>query len=304
MSSPRHKGNRAAVARFGVVRGGVARLDGMRRRMVPRAPMRRAVLCAGVMLVVSCGGSRDLADARGRSLTVLPSDTAVVLAPRGAPAEAFPQPMRAVADIVAPRWSNEDDRDDIGEAERVLALLNAGPGMHVADIGAGDGYYVARLVPRVGPDGRVYGEDIVPRYLELLAARARESAWENVVVARGDAHDPRLPAQSLDAALLIHMYHEISQPFGLLWNLATAMKPGGRVVIMDLERPTWGHGTPLELLLCEVRAVGYREERILRDVPGEYAALFLAPSLDERPSPEAITAAMQANPCSAPGRRQ
>lgn len=252
-----------------------------------------------VALLAACRPPADARSVRGDTLLVAPGDTGRVLAPPGAPASAFPAPSRPVADIVAPRWSNEDDRDDIGEVERVIRLLGPLDGRHVADIGAGDGYYVARLAPRVGPSGRVYGEDITPRYLELLAARARQSGWTNVEVVRGEPHDPRLPTGQLDAAIMIHMYHEITQPFGLLWNLATALKPGGRLVILDLDRPTWGHGTPLRLLRCELTAVGYRESRVDRDVPGEYIALFIAPSVDQRPSPEAITRALAERPCTA-----
>jgi SAM-dependent methyltransferase len=267
------------------------------------SPVIAALALTAAALGAACRAPADARGVRGDTLLVTAADTGKVLAPPGAPASAFPAPTRPVADIVAPRWSNEDDRDDIGEAERVIRLLGAREGMHVADIGAGDGYYVARLAQRVGPTGRVYGEDITPRYLELLAARARQSGWTNVEVVRGEPHDPRLPAGTLDAAIMIHMYHEISQPFGLLWNLATAMKPGGRLVILDLDRPTWGHGTPLRLLRCELEAVGYRESRVDRSVPGEYVALFIAPTLDARPSPEAITRTLAAKPCTAPGGR-
>jgi SAM-dependent methyltransferase len=263
-------------------------------------------VAAGALLgsAFACRPSGDLNDPVRGTVLVLEGDTGRVLAQDGAPASRFPAPQRPVADIVAPRWTNEDDRDNAGEAERVLRLLGARAGMHVADIGAGDGYYVARLVPRVGPTGRVYGEDITPRYLEMLAARARQSGWSNVEVVRGEPHDPRLPTGVLDAALMVHMYHEISQPFGLLWNLATAMKPGGRLLILDLDRPTWGHGTPLSLLRCELKAVGYRETRVDRAVPGEYIAVFVAPTLEERPTPEAITQALAERPCTAPGGRR
>lgn len=270
-------------------------------RMISSRARQRLVLL-GAVVIGACRPSADLGDPRRN--TVLASDTGVVLAEAGAPASAFPAPQRPVADIVAPRWSNEDDRDNAGEAERVLRILGAREGMHVADIGAGDGYYVARLVPRVGATGRVYGEDITPQYLELLAARARQSGWTNVEVVQGEPHDPRLPAGTLDAALMIHMYHEISQPFGLLWNLVTAMKPGGRLVILDLDRPTWGHGTPLSLLRCELQAVGYRESRVDRAVPGEYVAVYVAPSSDARPSPETVTRTLRERPCTAPGGRQ
>src|SRR5258708_19226123 len=77
--------------------------------------------------------------------------------------------------------------------------------------------------------------------------------------ALGEPHDPRLPASSLDAAILVHMYHEIAQPYAFLYNLAPALKAGARVGIVDLERPTSEHGTPIKLLRCELTAVGYHQ---------------------------------------------
>jgi ubiquinone/menaquinone biosynthesis C-methylase UbiE len=211
--------------------------------------------------------------------------------------------MRPVADIVAPRWSAEDDRDDAGEFARVVALAKVRPGQQVADIGAGDGYYVSRLSPLVGPRGRVFGQDIIPDYLALLHRRVRREGMANVQVVQGDAHDPRLPAASVDVAFMIHMYHEIEQPFALLWNLATALRPGGRLVILDLDRPTYGHGTPRSLLRCELAAVGYRQLSFTTTAPAEYVAIFVAPDSATRPAPDAITAALGASPCRAPGDR-
>jgi ubiquinone/menaquinone biosynthesis C-methylase UbiE len=227
-------------------------------------------------------------------------DPFIPIAPAGEPAASFPAPSRPVADIVAPRWTDEDDRDDAGEFTRVAQLANVKAGMHVADIGAGDGYYVARLSPIVGATGRVYGQDIVPSYLALLQRRVRATPLANTIVALGEPHDPRLPAGALDLAFMIHMYHEIEQPFGVLWNLATAMKPGGRLVILDLERPTYGHGTPITLLRCELRAVGYIERSFTKTDVEEYVAIFEAPSTTKRPTPAALRAALSKSPCRAP----
>ncbi|MCU0648935.1 MAG: methyltransferase domain-containing protein [Gemmatimonadaceae bacterium] len=220
-----------------------------------------------------------------------------VPAPGSMPATAFPRPARAVATIVAPRWTNEDDRDDAHEAERVMALVGVKPGMRIADIGAGDGYYVVRLSPRVGPSGVVYGEDIVPQYLELLRERVTKQGLSNVRVVFGRPHDPQLPPASIDAALLIHMYHEIEQPFGLLYHLIPSLVPGGRIAVLDLDRPTWGHGTPPALLRCELGAMGFREVgwEWLRD--GEYVALFEAPPVARRPTPEELRARLSRTPC-------
>lgn len=140
-----------------------------------------------------------------------------------------------------------------------MRLLDVRPGMRVADVGAGSGYYTVRLAPRVGPGGQVIAQDIVPRYLERLRSRVERERLRNVTFALGDPHDPRLPVSSVDLVLLVHMYHEIEQPYGLLYNLRSALKPGARVAVVDLDRPTASHGTPPALLRCEFDRVGYRE---------------------------------------------
>lgn len=254
----------------------------------------------GVAAIFACGASGERATlADGRTVVAVGQDTIGPAAPPGAAANRFPLPARDVADIVAPRWTAEDARDDAGEFRAVARLAGIREGQRVADIGAGDGYYVARLSPLVGAAGVVYGQDIMPDYLALLQRRVRADGLSNVRVVLGDEHDPRLPAAGVDVALMIHMYHEISQPFALLWNLATAMRPGGTLVILDLERPTYGHGTPPSLLRCELSAVGYRQKSFTSTGPGEYVAIFTAPDTLTRPTPEQITAALRQRACRA-----
>lgn len=161
------------------------------------------------------------------------------------------------------------------------------PGMRVSDVGAGSGYYTIALARVVGSHGGVMAQDVVPEYLATLQNRVRRAKLANVRLGLGEAHDPRLPARSLDAALLVHMYHEIAQPYGLLYNLASAMRSGSRIGIVDLDRATEDHGTPPELLRCELSAVGYREigfHRLRGDV--EYLAIFQPPEIP--PNPAAI----------------
>ncbi len=248
-------------------------------------------------VAVACTSPRDSIAARAARSNVVRQDSIRPAGPPGEPAASFPAPSRRVADIVAPRWTNEDSRDDVGEFTRVAKLSKIRAGQRVADIGAGDGYYVSRLAPLVGPTGRVFGNDVVMDYLSLLLNRVRSERLGNVQVVLGEEHDPRLPAGEIDVALMIHMYHEITQPFGLLWNLATAMKPGGRLVILDLERPTFGHGTPPALLRCELRAIGYREVTFTKTGDEEYVAIFEAPAPLNRPSPERVRETLQAKPC-------
>src|SRR5262245_3699902 len=213
------------------------------------------------------------------------------IAQSGAPAAAFPKPDRPVADIVSPIWHNEKERDAAGEARQLVRLLGIKSGMTVADIGAGSGYYVVRLSPIVGSRGRIVAEDVVPEYLRGLRRRVRDLRLRNVVISLGEPHDPRLPANSLDIVILVHMYHEITQPYALLYNLVPALKPGSRVGIVDAYGPTSKHGTPPDLLRCELAAVGYREISLNRLTGSDaYLAIFAPPSIATRTRPESIVA--------------
>lgn len=213
------------------------------------------------------------------------------LGPPGVPASEFPAPQRPVAPIVSPSRSGEERRDLLNEDGQIVRILGIKAGMTVGDIGAGSGYHTIRLSPIVGPTGSVIAEDVTRDYLVDLAGHVAQLKLTNVVFALGEPHDPRLPAASLDAAILVHMYHEIAQPYAFLYNLAPALKPGARVGIVDLERPTGQHGTPIELLRCELSAVGYREIAInqLADDSG-YLAVFSPPTEAGRKSPRDIVA--------------
>ena len=175
------------------------------------------------------------------------------------PASAFPSPNRPVASIVSPKWDDEGARDRVREADTVMALLGITSGMGVADIGAGSGYYTVRLSPRVGPAGRVYAEDIMPEYLRALANRVAAANLSNVQTVLGAADHPRLPPASIDRALFVHMYHEIQQPYALMYNLYPSLRSGAVVGVVDVDRPTRSHGTPPAQLRCEMSATGFRQ---------------------------------------------
>ena len=195
------------------------------------------------------------------------------------PVSAFPKPDRPVASIVSPIWHNEDERDAASEVPQVTRLLGIEPGMTVADIGAGSGYYVTRLSPVVGPEGRLIAEDITPAYLRSLRAKVRDLHLSNVTVTSGEPADPKLPPHAIDRIILIHMYHEISEPFALLYNLAPALKPGAKIGIVDANRPTPEHGTPPALLRCEAESIGYRESASFPLEGSEaYLAIFELPT--------------------------
>jgi predicted methyltransferase len=170
----------------------------------------------------------------------------------------FPKPHRPVASIVADTFSTEDARDRMGEFERVVGLAGVKPGMWVADVGAGQGYYSVRLSPVVGPRGRVLAEDIVPEVRDRLALRVQRENLDNVAVSLGEPADPKLPPHSLDRVFLVHMYHEVVSPYAFLWHIRDSLKPGGMIVVVDADRPPRRHGlSPLQLK-CEFEAVGLR----------------------------------------------
>ena len=199
----------------------------------------------------------------------------------------FPAPDRPVAKIISSRWSTEEARDRLDEASEVMNKAGIKPGMTVADIGAGEGYYTVRLSSRVGPRGRVLGEDIVPAVRDALADRVARERLDNVSVRLGEPADPKLPDNSFDRILMVHMYHEIAQPYEFLWNIRPALDANGEVIVVDANRPTQFHGTPPALLKCEFAAVGYQLVG-MTDMPsaGGYLATFKAAG--PRPEPRAI----------------
>jgi len=177
---------------------------------------------------------------------------------------AFPEPQRPVAPIVSSAYRDEDARDSAGEFEQVTRLAEIRTGMSIADIGAGQGYYTVRLSPIVGRTGRVLAEDIVPETIRALGQRVQRERLDNVALRLGQPNDPQLPDASFDRILMIHMYHEIAQPYEFLWHLRGDLAREGRVIVVDADRTTDRHGTPPRLLVCEFNAVGYELTRFER----------------------------------------
>ena len=201
----------------------------------------------------------------------------------------FPKADRPVSPVVSSRWSSEPARDQRREAETVMREAGIAPGMTVADLGAGEGYYTIRLARRVGAKGRVLAEDIVPAYRDALAERVYREQLDNVSVRLGQPADPRLPEHSFDRVLMVHMYHEIAEPYEFLWRMRPALADQGRVVVVDADQSTGAHGTPPALLDCEFAAVGYaRVARVSMPKAGGYLAMYEARG--PRPDARAIRA--------------
>ena len=201
----------------------------------------------------------------------------------------FPEPDRPVSEIGSNQFSTEDQRDSRGEAKTVMDLAEITPGMTVADIGAGNGYYTVRLAERVDAEGRVLAQDIDQRALDRLARRVERYRLDNVSIRRGEVADPKLPDNSFDRIFMVHMYHEIEQPYEFLWRMSPALRNEGQVIVVDIDRPTDQHGIAPKLLFCEFEQVGFKLVEFVErpDLKGYFARFERA---EKRPDPEAITA--------------
>jgi ubiquinone/menaquinone biosynthesis C-methylase UbiE len=199
----------------------------------------------------------------------------------------FPRAEREVSQAAGTQFSTETERDSVGEAARVMDLADIRPGMTVADLGAGEGYYTVRLAERVGRKGRVLAQDINRGALSRLGQRVERERLENVSIRLGTPDDPKLPNGSFDRVFMVHMYHEVEEPYAFLWRLWPSLKPGGRVIVVDIDRPADQHGIDPLLLSCEFERVGFQLDAF-KDAPelaGYYAQFKRAA---KRPEPGAI----------------
>ena len=202
---------------------------------------------------------------------------------------AFPRADRPVSKTSGTEFSNEAARDKAGEDKLVMDWAGVKPGATVADIGAGEGYYTVRLADRVGKTGRVLAQDIDHGALQRLGLRVDRDRLDNVSIKPGAVDDPKLPTQSFDRIFMVHMYHEVTEPYSFLWRLRPALAKGGQVIVVDSNRPADQHGIPPKMLFCEFEAVGYRLTGFNEQPSvGGYFARFEATG--KRPEPSAIKA--------------
>jgi ubiquinone/menaquinone biosynthesis C-methylase UbiE len=145
------------------------------------------------------------------------------------------------------------------QINRVMDLLHIKPGSTVADIGAGGGWFSVRAARRVGPNGRVIAEDINPKFLASISDRAKREHLANIVTLQGTPDDPKLAPGSLDAALMLKVYHEIAHPQPVLARLRAALKPGARFGIIDRNGNGADHGLNEAVVRAEVESAGYRQ---------------------------------------------
>jgi ubiquinone/menaquinone biosynthesis C-methylase UbiE len=154
------------------------------------------------------------------------------------------------------------DRDAYQRPDQIMDALQIGEGSVVADLGAGGGWFTVRLARRVGPNGRVYAEDVQPLMIGAIQRRVKREELNNVDTVLGTQVDPYLPPGSLDAALMVDAYHEFEEPVMLLKNLARAMKRTGTIGIVNYKKDGGGPGPEMEArvdpekVIADARAAG------------------------------------------------
>jgi SAM-dependent methyltransferase len=149
-------------------------------------------------------------------------------------------------------------RDQRLQINRVMDMLGIAPGKNVADIGAGSGWFTVRAARRVTGSGTVYAVDINPEAIQYIDQRAKKEQLQNIKTILNKPDDAQLPADSIDAVLLLKTYHEIAHPVALLRNLRSSLKPEARIGIIDRNGNGANHGVSKDVVVREAAQAGYK----------------------------------------------
>jgi precorrin-6B methylase 2 len=177
-------------------------------------------------------------------------------------------------------WLDRPERESEEEPERAIAALSLRPGDVVADLGAGSGYYTVRLARAVGETGRVFAVDIQPEMLAILRSKVEKNRLSNVELVLGGEDDPRLPPASSDLVLMVDVYHELARPQQMLRAIKRALKPGGRLVLIEFRKEMASvpireeHKMSVKDARLELEAEGYRLDRVIDVLPWQHIFVF------------------------------
>ena len=188
-----------------------------------------------------------------------------------------PAPIMGVAGA---DWLIRPERIQEEEPDRMLAALEIKKGSVVADVGAGVGYHVWRLSEIVGPSGKVIAEDIQEEMLRLLKKNMDERKLQNVEIVLGTPSDPKLPKNSLDLVLMVDVYHEFSDPVTMMKHIQAALKPDGRVVLVEFRKED--PNVPIQPLhkmsvldvRTELEPLGLKFQRSVEFLPWQHIIFF------------------------------
>lgn len=177
-------------------------------------------------------------------------------------------------------WLERVERDAEEAPDKALDVLKIPMGASVADIGAGSGYMTVRMAARVGPGGRVFANDLQPEMLDLLSRKLAERRIGNVTLVLGSADDPKLPPASVDLELMVDVYHEFSAPQAMLRKLRSALKPGGRLVLLEYRKEDPAipirleHKMSVDEAKLEVEAEGFVLSMVNESLPRQHILVF------------------------------
>jgi ubiquinone/menaquinone biosynthesis C-methylase UbiE len=177
-------------------------------------------------------------------------------------------------------WLDRSERDLEENPDRAIDVLKLEKGSTVADVGAGSGYMTVKLAKKVGPQGKVYANDIQQGMLDLLSKRVTKSKLTNVSTVLGTQDDPKLPADTIDLVIMVDVYHELSQPQVMLRHIRDSLKPGGRLVLLEYRkedpdipiRPE--HKMSVADAKLEVEAEGFKLTKTNEDLPRQHILIF------------------------------
>ena len=188
----------------------------------------------------------------------------------------FAQPMG----VQGAPWLERAERTEEEDPDRALRVLKIPKNAVVADIGAGSGYMTVRMAKIVGPQGKVYANDIQQGMLDLLRKNVEKAKLMNVTPVLGTVADPRLPADTLDLVLMVDVYHEFSQPQVMLQKLREALKADGRLVLLEYraEDPNVPilpeHKMTRDQVKLEVEHEGFKLATVNEDLPRQHLFIF------------------------------
>lgn len=177
-------------------------------------------------------------------------------------------------------WLVRPERETEENPDLAVQLLNLKPGMTVADIGAGVGYYSIRIAAKVGPTGKVYATDLQPGMLRLLRKRLERDKVTNIEPVLGTETESKLPDNSIDMAILVDVYHEFSEPQKMLASIRRALKDDGRLVLFEFRKEDpkvpirEEHKMSIAVAKQELEAEGYVVDKILSDLPWQHILFF------------------------------
>jgi ubiquinone/menaquinone biosynthesis C-methylase UbiE len=177
-------------------------------------------------------------------------------------------------------WLERSEREIEEMPETALDKIGVKPGMVIADVGAGVGYFTVRMAKRVGPTGKIFGVDVQPEMLGMLRKRAAEAKLSNIQPILSSEADPRLPENCCDIILMVDVYHEFSQPQVMLQKLRRALKADGRLVLLEYRKEDphipirSEHKMSVAEVKAELEAENFKLDAILKDLPRQHILIF------------------------------